>query len=274
LSDELAFPSDTYALKSHLALRGLDPGQHLIRVPSRDGYTLDEDDVIAAMDESVHSAVLPGVIYTSGQWLDVPPITRAARDRGILTGWDLSHSIGSVPHALDDDDADFAFWCSYKYLNGGPGATGGLYLNRRHFGRGPGLAGWFGSDKRRQFEMSADLRPAPGAGALQIGTPHVLSMAALDGSLRLIHEAGLDRLRAKSLALTAFLMELSDARLAAQGFVIVTPREANRRGGHVALAHPEAQRICHALRQSGIVPDFRPPNIVRLAPIAMYNTFT
>jgi len=273
LSDELAFPSDTYALTSHLALRGLDPGTHLLRVASRDGYVLEEDDLIAAMDDSVHTAILPGVIYTSGQWLDVPRLTRAARERGILIGWDLSHSIGSVPHALDEWDADFAFWCTYKYLNGGPGATGGLYLNRRHFGRAPGLAGWFGSDKSRQFEMSPHLSPASGASALQIGTPNILSMAALDGSLRVFHEAGLDRLREKSMALTEFLMDLADARLAAHGFAIVTPREKHRRGGHVALAHLEAARICKALRQSGVVPDFRPPNIVRLAPVALYSTF-
>ena len=273
LSDELAFPSDTYALKSHLALRGLDPRAHLIRVPSRDGYTLDEEDILGAMDASVRAAILPGVIYTSGQWLDLPRVTRAAHERGILIGWDLSHSIGSVPHALDDCGADFAFWCSYKYLNGGPGATGGLYLNRRHFGGAPGLAGWFGSDKATQFEMSPHFSPAPGAGALQIGSPNILSMAALDGSLRLVHAAGLDRLRRKSVALTRFLMELSDARLAAHGFAIATPREERRRGGHVALAHPEAARICKTLRLSGVVPDFRPPNLVRLAPVALYTTF-
>src|SRR5439155_2977890 len=189
-----------------------------------DRFTLDEDDIIAAMSDDVSVTILPGVIYTSGQWLDMPRITRAARERGILIGWDLSHSIGSVPHALDQWDADFAFWCSYKYLNGGPGATGGLYLNRRHFGRAPGLAGWFSSNKHKQFDMSADLSPATGAGALQIGSPNILSMASLDGSLRLIHAAGLDCLRAKSLALTTFLMELSDARLARFGFTVATPR--------------------------------------------------
>ena len=152
-------------------------------------------------------------------------------------------------------------------------ATGGLYLNRRHFGRAPGLAGWFSCDKRKQFEMSADLCPAHGVGALQIGSPNILSMAALDGSLRLLHEAQLDRLRHKSLSLSKFLMEMSDARLARFGFSIASPREDHRRGGHVALVHRDAPRICKALRQAGVIPDFRPPNIVRLAPMAMYNTF-
>jgi kynureninase len=273
LSDELAFPSDTYAIKSHLALRGLDQATALVRVRSRDGATLEEDDILSAMTDDIQAVVLPGVVYTSGQWLDIARITRAARERGIIIGWDLSHSIGSVPHAMDECGADFAFWCSYKHLNGGPGASGGLYLHRRHFGCAPGLAGWFGSNKRRQFEMSPDFSPADGAGAMQIGSPNILSMAALLGSLPLLRQAGLSRIRAKSLRLTGFLMEMIDAQLAQRGFAVVTPRQEHRRGGHVAITHPRAAGICRALRRAGVIPDYRPPDIVRLAPIAMYNTF-
>jgi kynureninase len=178
-----------------------------------------------------------------------------------------------VPHRLDDWGADFAFWCSYKYLSAGPGAVGGLYLNRRHAARPPGLAGWFGSDKARQFDLSHDLLPAEGAGRLQIGTPHVLSMAPLRGALEILAEAGIERVRAKSLALTRFLMERVDARLAGHGFRLANPREDPRRGGHVALVHPEALRLCRALRRDGVVPDFRPPDIVRLAPVALYTSF-
>src|SRR5207253_2008221 len=130
-----------------------------------------------------------------------------------LIGFDLSHSIGAVPHRLSKWGVDFAFWCNYKYLNDGPGGTGGLYLNRRHFGRAPGLAGWWGSRKDRQFDMAGSLQPAEGAGALQIGTPGILSMAPLQGSLDVIEEAGIDRIRAKSLALTACLMDLVETEL-------------------------------------------------------------
>jgi kynureninase len=274
LTDALAFPSDSYALQSHLILRGLDPATHLVRVPSRDGFTIDEADVIAAMTDDVHTAVLPAVVYTSGQILDMPRLTRAARERGIVIGWDLCHSIGAIDHELDAWDADFAFWCSYKYLNAGPGAVGGLYLNRRHFGRPPGLAGWFSSDKARQFDMSPTLAPAHGAAAMQIGTPHVLSIAALRGSLELIQQAGLPRLRERSLRLTRYLMDLSREYLAPVGVTIATPADDHRRGGHVALIHPDAARVCKALRAAGVVPDHRPPNVIRLAPVALYNTFT
>lgn len=274
LADELNFPSDIFALQSHLRLRGLDPNDHLVRVPSRDGRTLDEDDIIAAMTRGdIQMAVIPSVVYTSGQLLDMARITRAARANGVLIGWDCSHSVGAVPHALNEWGADFAFWCHYKYLNAGPGSIGGLYLNRRHFGKAPGLAGWFGSRKDKQFAMDHTLIPADGAGALQIGTPHLLSLAPLEGALRVHHEAGNAALRAKSLALTDFLRELTEAELAPYRVAIATPREPERRGGHLALIHPEAARISRALRRAGVIPDFRPPDIVRLAPVPLYTSF-
>jgi kynureninase len=273
LADELAFPSDIYALQSHLRLRGRDPRVDLVRVASRDGLTLAEQDLAEAMTGDVALAVLPSVVYTSGQLLDLAWLTRQAHAHGVLIGFDCSHSVGAVPHALDAWGVDFAFWCSYKYLNSGPGGVGCLYLNRRHFGRAPGLAGWFGCRKERQFDMAPDFDPAPDAQALQIGTPHLLSLAPLLATLETVREAGIDRLRAKSLRLTAFLIELAAAELGAYGFTIGTPREDSRRGGHVALVHPEALRICQALKEAGIVVDHRPPNIVRLAPVALYNTF-
>lgn len=273
LIDSLNFPSDAYAVRSHLRLRGLDPESCLRVVESRDGRTIEEDDLLDAMTQDVQLAVLPAVQYRSGQLLDMERMAVEADARGVLLGLDCSHSIGAVPHALDAWDVDFAFWCGYKYLNGGPGAAGGLYLNRR-FASPPGLAGWFGSRKERQFDMQAELEPAEGAGALQIGTPNLLSMAPLAGALPMLLEAGIDRLRAKSLALTNLLMELADSKLAAHAFEVANPREAARRGGHVALAHPEAARICKALRTEGVVPDFRPPDLVRLAPVPLYTRFT
>ncbi|WP_241154362.1 kynureninase [Staphylospora marina] len=273
LADELNFPSDIYALKSQLELRGLDPEEHLIRVKSRDGRCLDEGDIIAHMTDEVALMLLPTVLYRSGQILDVERLTREARARGIVAGWDACHSAGAVPHRFHDWDVDFAFWCTYKYLNSGPGGVAALFVHERHHGKSPGLAGWFGSDKQKQFDMSHDFTPAKEAGAWQIGTPHVLSTASLIGSLEIFHEAGIDRIREKSLQLTDWMMELVETELAGYGFDIGTPTEENRRGGHVALEHPEAARICKALKADGVIPDFRAPNVIRLAPVALYTSF-
>jgi kynureninase len=150
----------------------------------------------------------------------------------------------------------------------------GLYVNREHFGRLPGLAGWFGSDKDRQFDMEHDFLPARSAGAYQIGTPHVLSLAPLLGSLEMFSEAGIERIRRKSLGLTQYLIDLIEQGLAGAGFSVLTPRADRRRGGHVALKHADAARICEALKDNGVVPDFRAPNIIRLAPVALYTSYT
>jgi len=274
VADALNFPSDLYALQSHLRLRGLDPAEHLLIVQSRDGRTIDEQDVLAALDQpGVTLAWLPSVLYRSGQLLDMPRICAAARARGITIGFDCAHSIGSVPHRLHDWGVDFAVWCNYKYLNAGPGAVGGLYVHERHHALGPGLAGWWGSDKQRQFDMAPEFIPAATAGAWQIGTPSVLGAAALYGSLSLVREAGLERMRDKSLRLTRLLIDLTDRYLAPLGFEVGTPREPDRRGGHVALEHPAAVRITRALKARGIVPDFRPPNVIRLAPVPLYTRY-
>ena len=273
LADALSFPSDLYAARSHLRSRGLDGGEHHKIVASDDGRTLDEGAIIAAMTEEVALAILPAVVYRSGQLLDIERISRAGRERGVIVGWDCSHSVGAVPHHLGAWGADCAFWCSYKYLNGGPGAVGGLFVARRHFGRVPGLAGWFGMRKDRQFAMEATFEPADGAGGLQVGTPHILSMAPLGGALEVIEEAGIAAIRAKSLALTGFLRALVEAELGDFGVGIATPVEDHRRGGHVALTHPDAARLCRALIAAGVIPDYRPPDIVRLAPVALYTSF-
>lgn len=275
LGDVLNFASDRYALASHLRLRGLDPATHLRTVPSRDGRILWLEDVLEALAApDVQLAVLPAVVFTSGQLLDVATITRKARERGVTIGWDLSHSIGAVPHALDRDGPDFAFWCHYKWLGAGPGAVGGLYLHARHAARPPGLAGWWGVRADRRFAMEPEHAPADGAAALHIGTPHVLSLAPLTGALELVAEAGgVTALRAKSLALTDFLFERVARELAPLGFGLATPRAHTARGGHVAVTHPDAWRFCQALKAAGVVPDFRAPDIIRLAPSPLHTTF-
>ncbi len=274
VADELNFSSDLHALHSHLLQRGLDPARHLRLIRSRDGRTLDPADVIVAFTPEVQLAVLPAVQFVSGQLLDVARLTRAARERGVLIGWDCSHSIGAVPHAFDQDGADFAFWCHYKYLSAGPGAVGGLYLARRHHGRAPGLAGWWGVRPDRRFALAATHEPAADATALHVGTPHVLSLAPLAGTLEMIADAGgVSALRTKSLALTAYLMATINRELAGLGFTVVTPTADADRGGHVAIAHPDAWRICQALKAAGVVPDFRRPDIIRLAPAPLFNRF-
>src|SRR5690625_3424726 len=207
LADSLNFPSDIYALKAQLHLKGYDD-THLIQVDSMDGHTLDEDIIIDAMTDEIALIVLPSVLYRSGQILDMKKLTKAAHKRGIKIGFDLCHSIGAIPHDLHEWGVDFAIWSTYKHLNGGPGSVGALFVHERHFGTSPGLAGWFSSDKDKQFDMEHTLTPAEDAGAFQIGTPHVLSIAPLIGSLEIFHEAGIQNIRKKSFQLTDYMMKL------------------------------------------------------------------
>jgi kynureninase len=274
LADELTFPSDIYALQSQLRIHGFDPDTHLIRVKSRDGRFLEEEDIIDAMTDEIALIILPTVLYRSGQILDMKLLSAEANKRGILIGFDGCHSIGAIPHSFGEWGVDFAYWCNYKHLNGGPGSVGGLYVNKKHFGTAPGLAGWFGSKKEKQFDMEHSLTPAESAGAYQIGTPHVLSLAPLLGALEIFAEAGIENIREKSLKINRFLMDLLEQELSDMGFNIGNPQEDVRRGGHVSLEHKEAARICKALKENGIIPDFRAPNIIRLAPVALYTSYS
>ena len=276
--DELDFPTDHYAIRAQLRQRGVDPDEALTVVESRDGRTIKEADVIAAMDDDTAMVFLPSVLYRSGQLLAVERITEAAHDRGILAGFDLAHSVGVVPHDLSGIGVDFAVWCSYKYLNAGPGAIAGLYVNERHFGETPALAGWWGHEKETQFEMNPTYTPAEDAGAYQIGTIPVLSSAPLAGSLEIFEDAAsegeataIEAVRKKSLSLTEYLIFLVDERL--PECEIGTPCDPERRGGHVAIEHPEAYRVSEALKERGVVVDFRPPNVVRICPSPLYTGY-
>jgi kynureninase len=276
VATELDFPSDIYALQSQILLHGGDPDRDLIRVPSRDGRTIDEADVIASMSDEVALVLMPSVLYRSGQLLDIQRIVAAARGRGIVAGFDCAHSVGAVPHRFDDWDVDFAFWCSYKYLNSGPGSAGALYVNRRHFGARPGLSGWWGYLKDRQFDMVHEWEGAPGAGAWQISTTPLFYGASMLGSLGIFEEAGIESIRAKSLKMTNYLIELIEESGLTRpdfGYAIGSPRDEHRRGGHVAVEQASAAAIARALKQRGIVPDFRAPNVIRIAPVALYTTF-
>ena len=272
----LDFPSDIYALQSQIRLRGGDPARDLIRVPSRDGRTIAEEDIAAAITDEVALVLLPSVLYRSGQLFDMARLTRAAHERGALIGFDCAHSAGALPHAFDAWEVDFAVWCTYKYLNAGPGAVGALYVNPRHFGTDPALAGWWGYRKERQFAMVHAWEGAGDAGAFQISTVPLLATAALLGSLGVFEEAGIAAIREKSLAQTDYLIALIEGMGlcdAPYGYRIGTPREHEQRGGHVAIEHEDAARIAQALIARSIVVDFRAPNVIRLAPIALYTSY-
>ncbi|KQL40227.1 kynureninase [Bacillus sp. FJAT-25509] len=273
LADELNFPSDIYAIQSQLRLKGFDPETHLIQVKSRDCRTIREEDIIEAMTDEIALIILPTVLYRSGQLLDIERLTKAAHERGIVIGFDGCHSVGAIPHQFHEWDVDFAYWCNYKYLNSGPGGVGSLFVHEKHFGTMPGLAGWFGSNKEKQFDMKHEFVPSDTVGAYQIGTPHILSMAPLVGSLEMYKEATIEKIREKSLHSTAYLMSLINEELSDFGFTIGNPLDDSDRGGHVCLEHDDAARICKALKLNGIVPDFRAPNVIRLAPIAFYTSY-
>jgi kynureninase len=260
VATDLDFPSDVYALQSQIALRGGDPDHDLRRVASRDGRTVDEGDNRRGDDGRRRPRRAPVGALRSGQLLDMERLTAAAHERGIPIGFDCAHSAGVVPHELSRWGVDFAFWCSYKYLNGGPGAVGALYVNRRQRGGAAALSGWWGYDKARQFDMVHAWEGAAGAGAWQIGTPPILATAPLIGALELHTEAGIDRIREKSLAQTAYLIDLVEASGLTDpryGYRVGTPRKSARRGGHVAVEHDAGARVARALKARGVVPDFR-----------------
>lgn len=271
--DELNFPTDIYATKSIIELKGYEVEDVLIVIKSRDGRTISEEDIISKMDDDVALILLPSVLYRSAQLLDMELLTREAHKRGIIIGWDLAHSIGSVPHDFKKIDPDFAVWCSYKYLNAGPGATAAMYINRKHFNKSAGLKGWFGNKDESQFLLSHDFDQDKDANGWLLGTHNMFSMAPLDGVLNIFNEVGIENIRAKSLHITAYLMYLIDNKLSKYGYSIGNPREDHRRGGHICLEHDEAYRISLALRDNKVIPDYREPNVIRLAPVALYVSY-
>lgn len=271
--DELNFPTDIYAIKSIIEFKGLRVEDVLTVIKSRDGRTISEEDIISEMNNDVALILLPSVLYRSAQLLNMEQLTREAHKHGIIIGWDLAHSIGSVPHDFKRIDPDFAVWCSYKYLNAGPGATAGMYINQKHFTKSAGLKGWFGNKDESQFLMSHDFDQDMDANGWLLGTHHIFSMAPLDGVLDVFNKVGMEKIRIKSLHMTAYLMYLIDNKLSQYGFSIGNPREDHRRGGHISLEHDEAYRISLALRDHKVIPDYREPNVIRLAPVALYVSY-
>jgi kynureninase len=269
--NELDFPTDHYAIRAQMRARGIDPAENLVVVESEDGRTIETAAVADAVSEDTGIVFMPSVLYRSGQLLDIEAITEIAHEHDAYAGFDLAHSVGVVPHDLHQDDVDFAVWCSYKYLNAGPGAIGGLYVHEDNFDLPPALTGWWGHEKDTQFELNPEFTPADGAGAWQIGTVPVFAAAPLFGTLDVTEAAGIEKLREHSVSLTWYLIGLVDERL--PECAVGTPRDAERRGGHVAIEHPEAELVSRALRDRGVVVDFRPPNVIRVAPSPYYVSY-
>ncbi len=262
------FPTDRYVVAGVAQARGMTVRE----VPADLDEGLDPAVLAAALDERVAVVVLSAVAYRSGALADVAAVTRAARDVGALVLWDLSHAAGAVPVDLAANGADLAVGCTYKYLNGGPGAPAFLYVRRelQEQLRQP-IWGWFG--QRDQFTMGPAYDPVPGIERFAVGTPPVLATVAVEVGAQLVVEAGIDRLAAKGRALGELIVALADAWLAPHGVALASPRDPGRRGSHVTLAHPHAWQLTQALVDRGVVPDFRTPDRVRLGPAPLYTRF-
>ncbi len=284
LIESPAFPSDIYAVKTHLQARGLNPDDALVVIEPREGEhiirTEDVEHLLEREGRSIALVLLGGVNFFTGQVFDIARITEAAHRQGCMVGWDLAHAVGNVPLRLHDWNVDFACWCSYKYLNSGPGAVAGCFVHERH-GRNLELsrfAGWWGNDPQSRFKMHLipEFTPRAGADGWQLSNPPILAMAPLRASLELFDEAGMDELRAKSLRLTGYLRFLLDDALAHSDWrgEIITPREPETHGCQLSiLVHDQPRERFSALEKAGVVCDFREPNVIRVAPVPLYNSF-
>ncbi len=274
-----AFPSDRHAVTSQLALHGLDIEHDLVELaPRRDGLLHEEDleDYLEHYGEQVALVLWPGVQYASGQVFDLARIARACRRAEVMLGLDLAHAVGNIPLELHEIGVDFAVWCSYKYLNSGPGAVGGCFVHERHAEfAGPRLAGWWGHDEKSRFRMGPDFRPARGAEGWQLSNPPVLALAPLWASLEIFAEAGMKHLRRCSLDMTGHLAGAIQERLG-EHIRILTPLEPHRRGCQLSLqvkgGRKEGRRLFERLEAHGVVSDWREPDIIRVAPVPLYNT--
>ncbi|MFM1931981.1 MAG: kynureninase [Bacteroidota bacterium] len=283
LCEAKAFPSDQYAIESQLRFHGLDPQTDMIEVAPRPGeHLIHDEDIIEAIQQAgdeLALVLIGGVNYYSGQVFDMQRIAEAAHSVGALCGFDLAHGAGNYPVQLNAWKVDFACWCSYKYLNSGPGAVSGIFVHEKHAANPdlPRFAGWWGHDKSVRFKMEQGFKPIPTAESWQLSNAPVFNMAIHKASLDLFAEAGMDRLRSKSLLLTDYLAFVIDevARDTGAELEIITPRDHHRRGAQLSLlAHGFGRKLFDALTEQGVIADWREPNVIRVAPTPMYNSFS
>jgi len=282
LMEEPAFPSDTYAIKTQIIHRGLNPKDALVLASPRKGeFTVRTQEIVDLIDkhrDQLAIVMIGAVNFFTGQWYDMRAITAAAQKHGIVVGFDLAHAVGNVPLALHDWSVDFAVWCSYKYLNAGPGAVAGVFVHERHATNTklPRLAGWFGNDPETRFRLhlEPEFIPVASADGWQISNPPIFSMAPLRASLSIFDEAGgIEPLRAKSMKLTGYLQFLLEQD-GSKRFTVLTPRLPNEHGCQLSIVtHDQPKELFKHLQASGAKCDFREPNVIRAAPTPLYNTF-
>lgn len=266
LIEDNAFPSDSYAVRSHVRFRGLSAEEDVVRV-----QPAEIPDFLSRHGESVALVLLGGVNYLTGELLDIPGITALGQSKGAIVGWDLAHAAGNVPLKLHEWGADFAAWCSYKYLNSGPGALAGVYIHERHLDD-PSIQrfeGWWSTDPETRFEMAPVSRPLPLASSWAVSNPPIFSMGPVRTALDIFDKVGMEKLRERSVRLTGYLEGLLD------GFDLVTPRDPSRRGCQLSLrVAGGATALSRRLRfEHGVIADSREPDILRVAPVPLYNTF-
>lgn len=281
IMEKSSFPSDRYAVESQILFHGFKPEQALIEIAPREGeHTLRTQDILETIREHGDETALvlfSGVQYYTGQWFDLAKITRTAHAVGALAGFDLAHAIGNVPLNLHRDEVDFAIWCGYKYLNSGPGGLAGVFVHERHskdFSI-PRFAGWWGHDESTRFQMGDVFLPMKGAEGWQLSNFPVLAGAAQLASLELFDQTSMSELRKKSVRLTGFLeFVLKECHQHFPFFEIITPADANQRGCQLSLLfNKKGKEVFKRLAQKGIIADWREPNVIRVAPVPLYNSF-
>lgn len=287
-----AFPSDHYAIESQIRWHGLDPEENMILLEPDDDHRISTERVIEAINENLDEialVLLPGIQYYTGQLFDIPTITSYAQSKGLTVGWDCAHAAGNVPLKLHDWNVDFAVWCTYKYMNAGPGAIGGAFVHERHgkveYDQNdrpvfmPRLSGWYGGDQQSRFKMDNNFRPISGAGGFQCSNPSAIDLTALCASMSVFEKTSIEDLRQKSLRLTCYLEHLLDLARAdfteEAPFRVITPRDTNQRGAQlcVLLQSAKLQPVAEALEGAGVIADKREPGVIRVAPVPMYNTY-
>lgn len=274
-----AFPSDQYAMETQVKMHGYDPEDAIIELSPREGdHCLHEEDILKAIEtagDSLACVMIGGVNYYTGQWYPMEAITAAAHKVGACCGFDLAHAVGNVPMQLHDWNVDFACWCSYKYLNSGPGGVGGIFVHERH-GNDPNvfrLAGWWGNEESERFQMKKGFKPATGARSWQMSNAPVFNMVAHKASLDIFEKVTMAQLRAKSLKLTAYFEYLLK-QIQHLDFNIITPAEPEKRGAQLSLLFSkDGRKVFDALSSNGVVADWREPNVIRFAPVPLYNSF-
>lgn len=288
------FPSDHYAIESQIVWHGLDPEKSMVKIEPNDDHLITTEKILATIDEHAEDTaliLLPGIQYYSGQLFDIPKITAYAHERGLVVGWDLAHAAGNVELKLHDWDVDFACWCTYKYINAGPGSIAGAFVHEKHgkveykdeSGRPsyqPRLMGWYGGDKSVRFNMDNKFVPTAGAGGFQLSNPSAIDLASLSGALSVFNKTCMRDLRSKALVLTAYAEHLLDQILAESTdseplFRIITPRDPAQRGTQLSVLLRDGllEGVGEALENNGCMCDKRKPGVIRVAPVPLYSRF-